>query len=386
MKKDFGNQLANLIRSYLPNTDQDNIGQSYNPLSFSVSGNTLTMTLDPADYNTISEKINNIVNPNSSFSINNIHLKNYITEFLAYPTNNLFQNYFAFQVSFKLPHKFKKDQIVTFKDFTDTNYNINYRVLSLLGKRKAIIVPETTVNFVDITTGLGFLPVKYTTGFNGIQSLIDDGANNISFNFDVDLIYTTNDINDIDISFIPKIIDYQDSIKVINKNVFVRNLVNQPNTEYLVIDTTSLAGSPIRSNSNTTDSNYSSFSKSGFHDRNYTLSLYYILERKEDDLNNQTFSGSDIMSKQINMSDSLTSIIRQFSFDCTCEDDKAKMFSSITLESEAVSQSTPEGSVIIEYVLQFVSKFLPDILLDLDQENTYPINSVKINTDEINFA
>jgi len=380
MKIDFANQIANLINKYLPYTSED-IGSKYQAQSFAISSNTLTMTLTAGDYTFIAGKINDALNPNASFTVNNIHLKNKITEFTAYPKDDIYQNYFAFEAVFDFPHKLKKDQEITLKDFTNPIYNITYRVLKTDTPRSAVLVPITTLTFVDVTTGLGFNPTEYTIGLNGLQTLVDAGANNISFDFGAGLLYTTSDINDVDTDFQPYITDYQDNIKVMSKETFRRNLTNQPNTNYLLIDTTTLVGTPLRSTSNQSDANYSAYSRTGFFDRNYTISLYYILERKDDDADNQTFSGADIAAKQLSMGDSLTSILRQ-----PLTSDNTRIMSSVTVENEGVSDAISEGMVTYEYQLQFVSSFLPEILLNLDEEEIYPIDSVKINTDEINFT
>lgn len=374
---DYGNQIINQLRRYLPYTG-NNISNSFTSESFVINSNFLTMTLSASDYGIISSKINDATSPNTSFSISNIHLKNNITKFSAYPDNN---SSFAFEVDFQYRHKLLINQDIPLTNFTDNQYNTTYRVLRIINGRKALLVPNTTVVFADVTTNLGYNPVEFYTGLNGIQQLTDLGSNQVSFTFDENRLYTSTDINDLDVSFLPIISDTQDNIKLMNFNTFQTNLVNQPNTEYLVLDSSSLVGSPVRAASNNSDSNYSTFSTSGFFEKQYSMNLYYILQRDIDDANNQTGSGSDIADKQVKMFEALTSIIRR-----PLDSGSDKLMSSITISDDSVPDVTSEGRAVILYELNFVANYLSDVMLNIDTENVYPINSLKINENELNLS
>jgi len=374
---DYGNQIINQVRRYLPYTG-NNISNNFTALSFVINSNVLTMTLSAPDYTIISSKINDAISPNTSFSISNIHLKNNITEFSAYPDVNAA---FAFEVNFQYRHKFLIDQNITLTGFGDAQYNTTYRVLRIINGRKALLVPTTTVVFADVTANIGYNAVEFYTGFNGIQQLTDLGSNQVSFTFDENLLYTSTDINNLDATFLPIISDTQDNIKLMNFNTFQANLVNQPNTEYLVLDSSSLVGSPVRSANNTSDSDFSTFSSSGFFEKQYSINFYYILQRDIDDANNQTGSGSDISDKQVEMFEALTSIIRR-----PLDSGSEKLISSITIADDSVPDVTSEGRAVILYELNFVVNYLSDVMLNIDNENVYPIDSLKINENELNLS
>lgn len=374
---DYGNQIINQVRKYLPYTG-NNISNNFTSQSFVINSNVLTMTLSAPDYAIISSKINDAISPNTSFSISNIHLKNNITEFSAYPDVN---TAFAFEVNFQYRHKFLIDQNIPLTGFGDAQYNTTYRVLRIINGRKALLVPTTTVVFADVTANIGYNAVEFYTGFNGIQQLTDLGSNQVSFTFDENLLYTSTDINNLDATLLPIISDTQDNIKLMNFNTFQANLVNQPNTEYLVLDSSSLVGSPVRSASNTSDSDFSTFSSSGFFEKQYSINFYYILQRDIDDANNQTGSGSDISDKQVEMFEALTSIIRR-----PLDSGSEKLISSITIADDSVADVTSEGRAVILYELNFVVNYLSDVMLNIDNENVYPINSLKINENELNLS
>lgn len=381
IKIDFANQISNLLSRFLPYTNQI-IGDRYEAVTFGITSNKLTITLNPADYLELSSKINNTQKPRTQYSISGITLKNTLLSFSSYPKNCYLGGQFGFSAKFKLPHKYKKGQLVTLKGFTDVNYNIEYKVIKTIGKKEAVLFPNSIVTIEDIVVGLGFSPVNFTSGFNNSQILIDEGSDQVSFLFDENLTYTTTDINNIDQDFPLVISDYQDVIKVMSLETFKRNLTNQPNTDYLIIDTTSLVGTPLRSNSNNSDANYISYTVgSGFFDKNYSINISYILQRKDNDDDNQTDSGSDIVEKQINMGDVITSIIRV----SLCADE-TRIMSNMTIANDSVPEYISEGAVQIDYKIEFTSSYLPAILIDKDPDNKYPINFVKINSDELDFS
>lgn len=378
--RDFSNQIGNLLVRYLPYTDTT-LGNNIIATSLSILGNSLILTLNSADYTLLSSKINDIANPRDNYSIRGLNLKNNIVNFSGYPQNTYPPAFFGFQAKFKKKHNFYKNQIVPLKDFTNSIYNISYKISRIISPKEAVLIPTTPIIISEVTTGLGFHPTEYNTGFNNIQTLLDLGPNQVSFDFDPNLSFTTDDINDIDLSFSVSISDFLDNVKVIALETFLRNLVNQENTEYLVIDTTSLKGTPLRSKSNTTDANYSSYSCSGFFDILYTLDINYILERKSNDSDNQTDSGSDISFKQLEMYDTLTSVLRG-----VLPSDNKRLISAITINNNEVTKYNSEGSTIITYTLSFISSYLPPILIKKDHDNTYPIDFVKINSDVIDFS
>jgi len=80
------------------------------------------------------------------------------------------------------------------------------------------------------------------------------------------------------------------------------------------------------------------------------------------------------------MFDALTSILRR-----PIPSDNKKEISSITITDDAVDQVIMEGSVVIFYQCSFIINYLPDSMLDLSDEESYKINQVNYNTDEIEF-
>ena len=105
------------------------------------------------------------------------------------------------------------------------------------------------------------------------------------------------------------------------------------------------------------------------------------MQRDIDDANNQTGSGSDIADKQVKMFEALTSIIRR-----PLDSGSDKLMSSITISDDSVPDVTSEGRAVILYELNFVANYLSDVMLNIDTENVYPINSLKINENELNLS
>ena len=377
---DSANQIANLITKYIQYTPSD-LGKKYNTTAVSIASNIVTLTLAPSDYTSIAEKINDAILPNPIFTLTNFHLKNRITSFLAYPNNNMYSIPFGFSVIFEKSHNFDKDQLVTLKDFSNPTYNTIYKVVTVNSKRSAILYPMSTIPIIDITVGLGFFPYQYTVGVNGVQSLTDLGLDQVSFIFDPNLTLNPTILSDLDLDFLPKIIDYQNSVLVINAPTFFRNEVNQVNSEYLIIDTTSSTILPVRSRMNSSEVYYPNYGKTGMFDTKYNINLLYVLERKNDDSNNQTFSGSDLSLKQEQMYQYLTSIFCE-----PLKSDETSELSNLMLIGSIPVEVVNEGRAIFTYVLEYSSCYNNSILIKKDLEELYPINSVKINTDEINFA
>lgn len=373
----YSNQIANLIAKYLPYTDST-LGDKYQAQSFSVETGKMTMTFDSQDYSIISSIINDVESPNSVFTITGFYLKNNITSFEAYPEDSSFP--YGFKVVFDYPHKLKKGQTITLKGFADNTYNIEYSVMKSENSYEAYLYTEL-IPIATVETGLGYIPVQYTEGLNDIQIITDEGSNQISFTFDENLYFVKNDINDIDTDFLPYLTYYGTYLVAINATTFFQNLSDSSIFEYLIIDTSSLNISPIRSTSNTSDSAYNSYSRSGYFDSNNAINLVYVLERNEDDVNNQTKSGSDIDLKQIEMFDQLTSILRT-----PLNGDLTKILSSMTITNSFVDQDISEGRVVITYEIQFKSSYQNSIMLEIEATNSYPINSINYNENIIDLT
>jgi hypothetical protein len=373
MSIDYANQIANLITQHIPISNIDSIGDSFDAISVSYSTGKITLDLSASDYTIISNIVNDLNSPNSIFTVNGFQLKNNIEKFEAYPDDSSL--FYGFTVRFARPHKYKKGGIVDLKNFTDVQYNDQYKVLKINSPFEAVLHPiNPAISFVTQTSGLGFTPVEYTEGLNGLKTIVDEGGDQISFVFDENQSFTVTSINEIDLDFLPKVYYYVDSVKVINLRTFLQNLTSAANKEYLIIDTASLSTSPIRSTSNTSDASYNSYSRSGYFDTNNSITIAYLLERNINDVDNQTESGSDIVDKQMKMFESLTSILRQ-----PLDSGLEKYLSSMTISNSVVDQETSEGAIIINYEIEFTSSYQEPILLDLDVKNSYPIDSVKFN-------
>lgn len=375
---DYANQIANLLRENIPYSGID-IGFKFQASAISFDDSKVYLEFEPEDYIYLSSIINDTINPNSEFTISGFYLKNRIKTFSSYPKNSLIQ--YGFEVEFQKPHKLTKDNIVALKGFTDGQYNISYKVLRTIDDFSAILYPQESCSIVDVTSNTGYTPIQYTTGFNGIKSLSDEGDNTLSFEVDVNDYFVDFDINNIDSSHDIFVYNFNENIKVIDKDVFISKLTNEANNSYLIVDTSSLQGVQKRSNANNQDSSYASYGRAGFFERNYTINLVYFLERNTDDLNNQTSSGSDIVDKQVAMFDNLTSILRQ-----SLDNEESKNFSSLTILNDSVSSSVAEGRKEITYVIGFSVFYNSDLLLKIDDKNTYKINQVKVNNDVVDFS
>lgn len=375
---DYGNKITNLIAKYLPYTNL-NFGTSYQAQTIDISSDKVTLTLDNSDYTIISDIINDALYPNVSFTISGFYLKNTITSFVAYPNDST--SPYAFLVDFRLPHKLKKYDEITLKGFTDTDYNTTFKVMKAEDAFQAILYPTDSVTVQTLTTGLGFIPVQYTEGFNGIKNLTDEGSNQVSFTFDTSLYYTETSIDNVDIDYQPYIHYYLDNLKYMDYSTFLKNLADSSNNEYLIIDSNSFSTFPLRSNTNTSEASYNAFSRTGHFDTLCSLDIYYIMERNIDDSNNQTESGSDILSKHVDMFDTLISIIRQ-----PLVGYAGKVMSSLTITNSGPSDNIIEGRKIREFTIEFEACYQNPIMVEADLEESYPIDSINYNENIIDLT
>lgn len=379
MAIDYANQIANLIKELAPYSSI-NIGNQFQSTSIEIDSEKVYLEFSTENYTYLKSLITSVSNPNTEFTISGFHLKNRILSFSAYPLESTFK--YAFFVEFDKPHKLKTDQSITFKGFTNTSYLIEYKVVKVIGSYFAILYPKTTVPIVDLTSGLGYLSVAYTCGLNGIKTLSDEGSNTLSYEIDDNDHLIVTDVDDIDEDYDIYLHDYNENIKVVALETFMANLTDASTRNYFIIDTTSLIGAQNRSRSNRQDSSYNSYGRVGFFEKNYTLNLHYLLERNTDDSENQTVSSSDVIKKQIEVHDSLISILRE-----SLEDDSNnKIFTSITILSDGPPAIVPEGRVRIPYTLGFSVFYNSDILVEKDDKNSYRINSLKINNDVIDLS
>lgn len=375
---DYANQIANMISQYLPYTGI-NFGRKYRATNLELTSTKMTMTFSDEDYAEIRDIINDALYPNTTFTSSGFYLKNRIVEFSKYPDD--VDIGYGFFVKFLYPHRYENGQEITLEGFDNAAYNDHYKILRVVDSYRIVIYPPDSITVATVEDGLGFIVDQYTEGFNGIQEVSDEGDNKISFEFEAGSSFTVSDINDIDILKMPYLYDYSKNIKVINAEVFFRNKADSQTEEFLIIDTTSLAGSPMRSQNNKGDNSYSAYSRSANFDKNYSINVIYLLERSVDANGDQASSGSDIVEKQIKMHDALTSITRQ-----PLNSDETKLLSSMTITNDSVISNILEGSVRIIYQFNFAASFLQKILLRIDQKNKYKINSVKVGNDVISFS
>lgn len=378
MTIDYANQIANLIKELSPYSSLE-IGNKFQATSVDIDSEKVYLEFDVDNYTYLKSLITSVSNPNTEFTISGFYLKNRILSFSAHPDTATFQ--YAFLVEFEKPHKLKTDQEITLKDFTNTSYSIEYKVLRVIDSYFVILYPKTTVTITNITSGLGYLPVAYTFGLNGIKTLSDEGSNILSYEIDEDEYLVVTDVEDIDEDYDIFLHDYNENIKVVALETFMSNLTDASTRDYLIVDTTSLSGTQNRSRSNRQDSSYNAYDRTGFFEKNYTINLHYLLERNVDDNNNQTTSSSDVTKKQVEMHDSLISILRE-----SLEDGSNKIFTSLTILSDGPSIIIPEGRVRIPYTLGFSIFYNSDILIEKDDKNSYKINSLKINNNVVDFS
>jgi hypothetical protein len=303
-------------------------------------------------------------------------IKNRITEISLYPENSYYK--FGFLIKFEKIFNVSENSEVTLKGFANTNYNTTYKVVRIIDGFNAVLAPLNNLTIALPTGDLGFYSVVYSNGLNGLKIIQDEGSNFISFLMEQNEMSFVDNVNKLDLEIMPNLWFYQKNILQLNAQTFLKNLTDGNNDEYLIIDTTSLVGSPLRSNNNNSDAPYSSFGNNAYFYRNYTINIIYFLQRSIDDEKNLTNTGADIATKQILMHDALISILRR-----PIPSTTKKIVSSITITEDAVDDSIIEGSVITNYQCQFSVQFLPDSLLDIEESGIYDINQVNYNSDKI---
>ena len=378
MALDFANQIINALAQYLPYTPVS-LGGKYQATDVAISTGKVTLTLDSSDYDIVAAKINDATKPNLTFSTSGFYLKNTVTQFVGYPEDST--SFYAFEVKFSKPHKLKQGEVKNLKGFSDTQYNTEYKVLKTTGTHSAVIYTDDSIAVETLTTGLGYIPCQYTEGLNKTAVLADEGSDQISFTFDSNESFVTNDTTNLYLDFMPYLHDYSDFLKQMNFTTFLRNLAEPQNQEYLILDSKSLKRTPSRSKNNKSDSSYSGYTRSGSFDSNYSIEMKYVLERNVNDAENQTDSGSDVVQKQTEMGDALTSILRT-----PLDSDDTKIISALTISNEEASDTISEGRVVINYTLDFIVTSLQSAVMDIEDKNSYPINSVRYGTNVVDFS
>lgn len=367
----YSKEIYKLISNYLPMTSVE-LGEVLPITSVSISGSKLVLGLSASDYSFIIGKFSN--DDNLSYTASNFRIKNKITSMTPYPDSNAF----AFLVKFERIFKNDAGTDVPLKGFDDTDYNTDYRIVRKIDDYNVVLAPLDDAPIASITGDLGFYSVYYASGLNGVKTLTLEGSNSVSFPLDANSLSTLSTVDDLDLTTMPNLWFYQDNLLVMNLDTFLRNNADGTTKDYLVIDSKSVVGSPIRSKQNSSDAPYFSFNKNGYFFRQYTVDLAYILERSEDDAQNNTSSGSDIDSRQVKMFDALSSILRR-----PIPSDNKKVFSSITITDDATDNAILGGSVLIRLQASFTVQYMPDSVLDLSDEGVYKINQINYNSDEI---
>ena len=371
---DIANQIGNLLVKYLPYTDTSSIGYDFPVEDVLIENEKVTLTLSQDDYTSVKSIMDG---GNYFFTTHGFYTKNNIISFEPY--NGGIGDYFAIEVKFEKALILSQNQQVTLKGFTDTEYNITYKVIRILAANRYVLYPITTVPLNAISSGLGYYPVQYTEGFNDIVELTDEGSNQVSFDIDVDSYYYVDSTSKLDLLENIKIYYYLDNIKVIDAEVFEQNIGQGDNLDYIIVDTASLSGTPMRSRNQSYDSDYYSTNRSGSFDKNYTINIKYLMQRRSDDPNNQTTSGSDIAQKQMDMQKTLTSILRT-----PLEGDSSLKFTAMTILSDEVEKRVTAGKVLINFPVGFVATYFNDILLKNDIKS-YPIDFLQVNNDTLSF-
>lgn len=370
----YAQEVYKLISNYLPLTNVE-LGQVIPVAGVSKSGSNLILELSTSNYNFIVDQI--AENNNYSYTASNFRLKNNITSFEVYPDNS--NNNFGFLVKFDRMFTADNGTDIPLNGFDDDDYNTNYRVIRKLDDNNIILAPINDLTISVPSGDLGFYSSLYSGGLNGVKTLTTLGYNQVSFELDENTISVINSVDDLDLTTLPNLWFYQDNILVMYFNTFLRNLASPEINQYLVIDTNSLVGSPMRSSQNKTDAAYFSFGTNAFFYREYTMDIFYMLQRSEDDSDNETESGGDIMEKQVEMYEALNSILRR----PIQTGDNKKVVSSITVSDDSVDNTIIEGASVIRYQLSFVVNFLPDSVKNLSDEDSYKINQINYNSDEI---
>lgn len=372
---DIGNQICNMLMKYLPYTEAESLGNKFDVQNIEIDGSKVKLTLLPNDYTAVKQIMTN--ESNYSFTTFGIYHKANIISFKAY--NAGIGDAFAYEVKFDKVINFKIGEEIVLKGFTNSIYNIAYKVIKKMGSNKVVLYPSVDLPFVDVTTGLGNYPVSYTEGFNGLFVFQDEGSNKISYQIDQNSYYYADSVSKLDLLSGIKLYYYSDAVKLIDFQTFQENLQQGNNLSYLIIDSKSLQTELIRNNRQAYDTDFYSVNRSGSFDKNYSLSIKYLMQRVIDDTQNQTSSGSDIMEKQMMIGKALTSVL------CSpLAGDSSIKFTSLVVAQEAIEETIVAGKIVMDFKIGFVATYYNDIMLRNDIDS-YPINSVKINNDVIVF-
>lgn len=369
----YAQGIYNLLSNYLPLTDIE-LGQVIPAVDVSISGSDLIMEVSPDDYAFIQDQIN--VNDNYAYTASNFRIKNNIISMTSYPTNATGK--FGFIVKFEKILRNNAGTNITLKGFADTDFNISYRIARKIDDYNFILVPLSILDIINPVGDLGYYPTLYAGGLNGLKIIEDAGTNLISFPIEPNTLQAISDVSELDVSTMPNLWFYQQNLLAMNLATFVKNLTDGDTKDYLIVDTSSLVGGPLRGKNNNSDAPYFSFGSNAYFYRNYSIDIAYILQRSDDDSDNQTKSGSDIVDKQVRMFDALTSILRR-----PLASDDSKIISSMTITEDSVDRAIVEGSITIFYQVNFTINYLPDSVKDITDEGVYKINQVNYNSDEI---
>jgi len=373
---DIANQIGNLLIKYLPYTAAASMGYQFPVSDVAIDGDKVTLTLSSEDYAAVQSRMTD--NNNSSFTVNGFYTRCNITSFTTY--NAGVGDSFAFEATFDRAPGFKINEEITLKGFTDAQYNIPYKAIRKLSSNKFILYASEDVDIENVTVGLGYVPIQYTEGFNDVVSLTDEGSNQFSFIVDADSYYYVDSVDKLDLLDQVKIFDYLNTVKVIDAKVFQENLESADgNTSYLIVDSSSLSGSPARRSSQKFDSDYFLMNRNGAFEKNFIINVKYLLQRVTDEEGEQTSSGSDIAAKQMDMHKALTSILRS-----PLDGDDTTRFSAITIQRDFVEDRVSGGRVVISYELGLVACYRDDIMIKTNIKS-YPIEKLKINKDLLVF-
>jgi hypothetical protein len=359
---------------YLPYTEAASLGNGFDVQDIEVDGSKVSLTLLPNDYTQVKAIMTN--DENYTFTTYGVHHKANIVSFKPYSEIG---DPYAYEVKFDKAVRFKNYEEITLQGFTNPIYNIPYKIIKNIKSNIIILYPSEDLPFTQVTTGLGYYPVSYTEGFNGLFVFEDEGSNKISYQIDEDSYYYEDDAAKLDLTKPIKLYYYSDSVKLIDFRTFQENLKQENNLSYIIIDSTSLQTELMRGNRQGYDTDFYSVNRSGSFDKNYVLNIKYLMQRYVDDNNNQTSSGSDVMEKQMMVGKALTSILSS----PLTGDDTVK-FTALVVAQEGVDEAVVAGKTVLQFRIGFVATYFNDIMLHNDIDS-YPIDSVKLNNDVIVF-
>lgn len=370
---DYAQEIYKLIANYLPLTNVE-LGQVMPIVSVEKDDAKILLELGDDDYAFVQAQIED--ESNYSYTASNFRLKNRVEAIAIHPEGAT--SYFGFMVKFERVLNKDAGSDITLAGFEATAYNTVYSITRKLDDYTFIITPKNDLVIALPSGDYGFYSMIYSNGLNGLKTIEDEGDNIVSFELEENSLSAISTVDDLDLTTMPNLWFYQDSLLAMNLVTFLKNLTDSDNLNYLVVDTTSFSGTPIRGKFNNTDAPYDSYSTNAYFKRSYSLNLAYILQRNIDDEGNNTKSGSDIVGKQVAMFDALTAILRR-----PIPSDNKRLISSITITEDSVDTAIMEGSVVIFYQASFTINYLPDSILDLSDEGSYKINQVNYNSDEI---